>query len=162
MINVAGVLHNDLVNGPNLRTVLFVQGCNHHCKGCHNQHTWPIGTGTDFTADELVTELTKNPMDKGVTISGGEPLLQWEELLPVVQQLKDKQYHLMLYTGYTASWINNKISTDGKLLSFLALFDMIITEPYIESKRIMYKPNCWYGSSNQKVCKIDTDKLIEI
>jgi len=163
MISVASICYNDLANGPNLRTVLFVQGCPHHCKGCHNQHTWPIGHeyGKDFTADDLVRELTKNPLDRGITISGGEPLLQWQELFPVVQQLKDKKYHLMLYTGYTASWIKNKIHTDKKLLSFLSLFDMVITEPYIESKRVV-DTLCWYGSSNQKICKIDNDQFIEI
>ena len=162
MINVASILHNDIINGPNVRCVLFVQGCPHHCKGCHNQHTWDIGTGKDFTADELVTELTKNPMDKGITISGGEPLLQWEELLPVVQQLKDKKYHLMLYTGYGTSWLNNKIKTDDKLLSFLALFDMVVTEPYIASKRVTPDDHRWYGSYNQKICKIVDNQLTEI
>jgi anaerobic ribonucleoside-triphosphate reductase activating protein len=163
MINVAGVLHNDLANGPNLRTVLFVQGCKHHCKGCHNQHTWPIGTGSDFTADELVAELTKNPMDKGITISGGEPILQWEELLPVIHQLKDKNYHLMLYTGYTRIWLHNKMVEDDLFLDFLSLFDMIVTEPYIDSLRITEKqPGIWYGSTNQKICRVDNNQLVII
>ena len=162
MINVAGVIHNDLVNGPNLRTVLFVQGCNHHCNGCHNQHTWPIGTGEDFTEEELVEELTKNPLDKGITISGGEPILQWEALYPVIKQIKEKNYHLMLYTGYTTIWLNNKIKEDDLFLDFLSMFDMIVTEPYIESKRVPYLHKRWYGSYNQKICKIDNDKLVEI
>ena len=162
MINVASILHNDLVNGPGLRTVLFVQGCNHHCKGCHNPHTWAIGKGKDFNYTELIEELTKNPIDKGITISGGEPLLQWEELYPVILALKDKQYHLMLYTGYTTHWLSQEISSNSKLLSFLTFFDMIITEPYIEAKRVKYEEHRLYGSYNQKICKIVDNQLIEI
>lgn len=162
MINIAGIYYNDLANGPNLRTVLFVQGCKHHCEGCHNPHTWSIGTGKDFTAEELVKELTKNPIDKGITISGGEPLLQWEELYPVILALKDKQYHLMLYTGYTRTWLNNKIITDDLFLDFLSLFDMIVTGPYIEQQKVRYEEHLPYGSYNQGICKIDNGKLIKI
>ena len=118
MINVAGIYHNDLANGPNLRTVLFVQGCPHHCKGCHNKHTWEFGAGDDLTSDHLVKLLTENPLDKGITISGGEPICQWENLYSVIQQLKDKKYHLMLYTGYTRTWLNNKIKTDDLFFRF--------------------------------------------
>lgn len=162
MINIAGIYYNDLANGPNLRTVLFVQGCKHHCEGCHNPHTWSIGTGKDFTAEELVKELTKNPIDKGITISGGEPLLQWEELYPVILALKDKQYHLMLYTGYTRTWLNNKISNDDLFLDFLSLFDMIVTGPYIKQQKVRYEDHLTYGSYNQEICKIDNGKLIKI
>lgn len=162
MINIAGIYYNDLANGPNLRTVLFVQGCKHHCEGCHNPHTWSIGTGKDFTAEELVKELTKNPIDKGITISGGEPLLQWEELYPVILALKDKQYHLMLYTGYTRTWLNDKLKTDDLFLNFLSLFDMIVTGPYIKQQKVRYEKHLPYGSYNQEICTIDDGKLVKI
>jgi anaerobic ribonucleoside-triphosphate reductase activating protein len=162
MITIASILYNDLANGPNLRTVLFVQGCPHHCKGCHNQHTWSFTDGVLYTADELYKELTCNPLDKGITISGGEPICQWEELHPVIQQLKDKNYHLMLYTGYTRTWLNNKIITDDLFLDFLSLFDMIVTGPYIEQQKVRYEEHLIYGSYNQEICKIDNGKLIKI
>lgn len=162
MITIASILYNDLANGPNLRTVLFVQGCPHHCKGCHNQHTWSFTDGVLYTADELYKELTCNPLDKGITISGGEPICQWEELHPVIQQLKDKNYHLMLYTGYTRTWLNNKISNDDLFLDFLSLFDMIVTGPYIEQQKVRYEEHLIYGSYNQEICKIDNGKLIKI
>lgn len=162
MITIASILYNDLANGPNLRTVLFVQGCPHHCKGCHNQHTWSFTDGVLYTADELYKELTCNPLDKGITISGGEPICQWEELYPVIQQLKNKNYHLMLYTGYTRTWLNNKIITDDLFLDFLSLFDMIVTGPYIEQQKVRYEEHLIYGSYNQEICKIDNGKLIKI
>lgn len=162
MITIASILYNDLANGPNLRTVLFVQGCPHHCKGCHNQHTWSFTDGVLYTADELYKELTCNPLDKGITISGGEPICQWEELHPVIQQLRNKNYHLMLYTGYTRTWLNNKIKTDDLFLDFLSLFDMIVTGPYIEQQKVRYEEHLIYGSYNQEICKIDNGKLIKI
>lgn len=162
MITIASILYNDLANGPNLRTVLFVQGCPHHCKGCHNQHTWSFTDGVLYTADELYKELTCNPLDKGITISGGEPICQWEELYPVIQQLRNKNYHLMLYTGYTRTWLNNKIITDDLFLDFLSLFDMIVTGPYIEQQKVRYEEHLIYGSYNQEICKIDNGKLIKI
>lgn len=162
MITIASILYNDLANGPNLRTVLFVQGCPHHCKGCHNQHTWSFTDGVLYTADELYKELTCNPLDKGITISGGEPICQWEELYPVIQQLRNKNYHLMLYTGYTRTWLNNKISNDDLFLDFLSLFDMIVTGPYIEQQKVRYEEHLIYGSYNQEICKIDNGKLIKI
>lgn len=162
MITIASILYNDLANGPNLRTVLFVQGCPHHCKGCHNQHTWSFTDGVSYTADELYKELTCNPLDKGITISGGEPICQWEELYPVIQRLKNKNYHLMLYTGYTRTWLNNKIITDDLFLDFLSLFDMIVTGPYIEQQKVRYEEHLIYGSYNQEICKINNDKLVKI
>lgn len=162
MITIASILYNDLANGPNLRTVLFVQGCPHHCKGCHNQHTWSFTDGVLYTADELYKELTCNPLDKGITISGGEPICQWEELYPVIQQLRNKNYHLMLYTGYTRTWLNNKIITDDLFLDFLSLFDMIVTGPYIEQQKVRYEEHLIYGSYDQEICKIDNGKLIKI
>ena len=162
MINIASILYNDLANGPNLRTVLFVQGCPHHCKGCHNQHTWSFTDGVSYTADELYKELTCNPLDKGITISGGEPICQWEELHSVIQQLKDRNYHLMLYTGYTRTWLNDKLKTDDLFLGFLSLFDMIVTGPYIEPQKVRYEDHLIYGSYNQEVCVIYDGKLIKI
>lgn len=164
MINIASILHNDLANGPNLRTVLFVQGCPHHCKGCHNQHTWSFTDGVLYTADKLYTELTSNPLDKGITISGGEPVWQWLDLYPVIEKIhKLGKYHLMLYTGYTVVKLNTMIKLNGdKFLKFLKFFDMVVTEPYIESKRVSPDDHRWYGSYNQKICKIVDNQLVEI
>lgn len=71
------------VDGPGIRFVVFMQGCTLRCKYCHNRDTWDPHIGKDISADELVNEILryKSYMDNsggGVTVSGGEPLLQAE------------------------------------------------------------------------------------
>ena len=95
MINIASIIHNDGINGPGLRCTVFVQGCKRKCVGCHSQHTWEFGTGVDYSADDLIDECRKNPLDMGITFTGGDPIYQYKELLPVVNKLRQK-YNLWL------------------------------------------------------------------
>ncbi len=68
------------LDGPGVRFVAFLQGCNLRCKCCHNPDTWEINVGEEYTADELVSKVLRYTQyfgtDGGVTLSGGEPLLQ--------------------------------------------------------------------------------------
>ena len=77
------------VDGPGVRFVVFLKGCHMRCKFCHNPDTWDINGGEERTADELLTQALKyKPYWKkggGITVSGGEPLLQIDflnEFLP--------------------------------------------------------------------------------
>lgn len=81
--------NNSVVDGPGIRTVLFMQGCDLHCKGCQNRSTWNIEKGKKVDIDELVNELTKKVFNKKITISGGEPLMQKECLIELVTKLND-------------------------------------------------------------------------
>ena len=62
-----------LCDGTGYRTVLFLQGCDLHCKGCHNKETWDIAKWTRITVAELAETLRKSCFRKELTISGGEP-----------------------------------------------------------------------------------------
>ena len=64
--------NNSVVDGPGIRTVLFMQGCDLHCKGCQNRSTWDIEKGKKVDIDELVNELNKKVFNKKITISCGE------------------------------------------------------------------------------------------
>ncbi len=70
------------VDGPGIRFVVFLQGCNLRCGCCHNPDTWDINGGTVYTAEEIVNKAVRFReyfgKDGGITISGGEPLLQAE------------------------------------------------------------------------------------
>ena len=75
-MNYHNILHDDMRNGEGLRVVLFVAGCNHHCKGCHNPETWDVNSGIKFDIDaffEIMDELKKDYIS-GLTLSGGDPL----------------------------------------------------------------------------------------
>ena len=64
------------MDGPGIRFVVFTQGCPHHCPGCHNPGTHDPAGGYDSRIDNLVAEFRKNPMLKGITLSGGDPFAQ--------------------------------------------------------------------------------------
>ena len=70
------ITKDDMLNGEGLRTVLWVAGCNHNCKGCHNPITWDIRGGIPFdeAAKEELFEQLEKPYISGVTLSGGDPL----------------------------------------------------------------------------------------
>ena len=73
--------NRSLVDGPGVRTVVFFQGCDLHCPGCQNPSTWDITKGTEVSTEELATLLKKESVNRKVTFSGGEPLMQKEALV---------------------------------------------------------------------------------
>jgi pyruvate formate lyase activating enzyme len=95
------------LDGPGIRYVIFLQGCPLRCKFCHNPDTWRIGSGIKRTADELADDIRNYlPYYKssggGVTVSGGEPLLQAEFLLTLFKKLKKAAIHTAVDTsGFT-------------------------------------------------------------
>ncbi len=98
-LRIAGVIHNSVVNGIGIRDTLFLQGCRHHCKGCHNAHTWDETEGDVYTLDQI-EEMFKDS-ENDITISGGEPLLQLAELVHLLKRIHSNQNkRFWLYTGY--------------------------------------------------------------
>ncbi|MHA2143120.1 MAG: 4Fe-4S single cluster domain-containing protein [Candidatus Thorarchaeota archaeon] len=87
-----------IVDGPGIRTVLFVQGCKQRCRDCHNPSTWDINAGKTVPVNELVSELQSKSKNRKLTISGGEPLLQVPAVLELVRALDD--FNIVLYTGF--------------------------------------------------------------
>lgn len=92
--------NNSVVDGPGIRTVLFMQGCDLHCKGCQNKSTWNINKGIEIDIDDLVNELNKKVFNKKITISGGEPLMQKEALIELINKLSNLGFDIALYTGH--------------------------------------------------------------
>ena len=90
--------NRSLVDGPGVRTVVFFQGCDLHCKGCQNPSTWDMKNGTEMTTDELVAVLKKEVVNKKVTFSGGEPLMQVKALIEIVKKLSE--FDIAVYTGH--------------------------------------------------------------
>lgn len=99
--NTVGYLHSietfGTVDGPGIRFVAFMQGCRLRCAFCHNPDTWDMGGGTPYTARELVDKaMDYRPYwgdEGGITISGGEPLLQIDFILEVFKLAKEHGIH---------------------------------------------------------------------
>ncbi|HEY8444225.1 MAG TPA: pyruvate formate-lyase-activating protein [Clostridia bacterium] len=123
------------LDGPGLRTVVFMQGCFLRCRYCHNPDTWRPHCGTIYTPQELLEKVIKfKPYFKrngGITVSGGEPLLQAEFLCEFFELLKKENIHTALDT---AGLLNDEVK---KLLTLtdLVLLDIKHTDP-LEYKKL--------------------------
>lgn len=91
------------VDGPGVRFVIFMQGCLMRCRYCHNADTWNPNGGTEYTADELLDRAVRYRDywgDRGgITVSGGEPLLQAEFLLELFTKAKQRKINTCLDTS---------------------------------------------------------------
>ena len=154
-IRVCGIEPESIVDGPGFRYVLFVQGCSHHCLGCHNPESWAVDAGEEMTVSDIFEEIKSNPNLRGVTFSGGEPFEQVEPLVSLAKLIKDAGLTLMSYSGYTLEELRDrKDSATDELLNML---DMLVDGRYIEAERnltLVYR-----GSENQRV--IDMKKTRE-
>lgn len=92
------------VDGPGIRFVVFMQGCHLQCKYCHNRDTWDLNSNTTYTASELTNKILKYKnyflaSGGGVTISGGEPLLQSKFLIELFTLLKKEKINTAIDTS---------------------------------------------------------------
>ena len=102
-IRFAGIEPESTVDGPGVRYTIFVQGCEHHCKGCHNPQTWDLEGGQWRGLGVIFNEIVYSPLVTGVTFSGGEPFLQAQNLSLLAAVLHDRKYSLWAYTSLGTS-----------------------------------------------------------
>lgn len=133
--------NRSLVDGPGVRTVVFFQGCNLHCKGCQNPSTWEMKNGTEMTTDELVTILEKEVVNKKVTFSGGEPLMQVDALIDIVKKLEG--FDIAVYTGHEFKEVPQEL---------LDNITYIKTGSFKEEFKSTVKP--YVGSTNQEFRRV--------
>lgn len=94
------------VDGPGIRFVIFMQGCPLRCKYCHNPDTWKLGDGEETSVEALITQIKKYKSymkfsGGGVTVTGGEPLLQAKFVKELLKRCKEEGMHTALDTsGY--------------------------------------------------------------
>ncbi len=90
------------VDGPGIRYVVFFQGCPMRCQYCHNPDTWEVKKGTEVTAEEIIKNYNKNRsfyQKGGLTVTGGEPLLQIDFLLELFKAAKEEKIHTCIDTS---------------------------------------------------------------
>ena len=151
-MRINGIEQCSMTNGVGLRTVLWVSGCEHKCKGCQNPCTWDPNSGEDFTSEkkELLYKYLDNKYIKGITFSGGDPLHPNNrgEVGKLILEIKANypSKDIWLYTGYT--WEEVKELN----LDYLRYIDVLVDGRFILSKRNVNLR--WCGSSNQRVIDV--------
>lgn len=149
------ITKDDMLNGDGLRVVLWVSGCNHNCRECHNPVTWDIRGGVPFdeaAKKELFEEMDK-PYVSGITLSGGDPLHpdNREGIARLVDELCDKYPNktIWLYTGYAWEAICE--------LPLMSKVDVVVDGVFeIEKKDSTLH---WRGSLNQRVIDVQPTLL---
>lgn len=157
-IRIAGLAKESIVDGPGLRLAVFTQGCPHHCPGCHNPHTFDFEGGYLIRVDELLSELDKNPLLRGITLSGGEPLARAGEILPLALGAIDRGKDIVCYTGYMFEELLDMLPEQAELEQLLSMVWLLIDGRYQAGLRSPGLP--LRGSSNQRV--LDMSASLEV
>lgn len=148
------ITYPDVNNGEGCRVTLWVAGCTHHCKGCHNPQTWSFKSGREFTEDikNKLYNVLRLPYIKGITFSGGDPLDSFEDVFELIKDIKNSfnDKDIWLFSGYTLEDIQN---SEKKII--LEYIDVLVDGEFKEDlKDLSLK---FRGSSNQRILYKDID-----
>lgn len=155
-LRLAGTVNDSIVDGPGLRFTIFVQGCPHRCKGCHNPHTHDFEAGENVTLESLLEKIKSNPLLDGVTFSGGEPFCQAKQLYELALEVKKMGLNIVTYTGYRLEYLMENADPENFYGELLNVTDYLVDGPFELDKRdILLK---FRGSSNQRI--IDVKKSL--
>lgn len=158
-MNYSKIKKYDISNGCGIRTSIFFTGCNFHCPGCFNPELWDKNSGTIFdeNAKKQLLELLSDENCDGLSILGGEPLIQGEELLILLKEVKLKfpRKDIWLWTGYEIS----KVDKDSIQWEILQQCDYVTDGLFKEefsNKKLRFR-----GSSNQIIWRNENGTFVE-
>lgn len=149
-IRLAGICPNTLVNGEGMRKVIFTQGCRHNCKGCFNPETHSFDGGELYDCNEVILSTIKDPLIKGVTFSGGDPMEQALSCAYIAKALKNRGLNIWSFTGYRFEELINSDKEGVK--EFLEYIDILVDGKFEESLQI--EGLRFKGSSNQRIIDV--------
>lgn len=140
----------EIANGNGVRVALWVAGCNHHCKNCHNPESWSCNSGELFTEDDLhklIKELSL-PYYDGLTLTGGDPLhpsnvRNVEYIIKTIKQVCPNKT-IWCYTGYEFEQVRN--------LEVMKYIDVLVDGRYVDELRDITLS--FRGSSNQRIISV--------
>ena len=121
------------VDGPGIRFVLFLQGCHLQCKYCHNRDTWSMNGGEYKSLDDIFEKIMKYKNyiypNGGVTVTGGEPLLQVKFLIELFEKLKKENIHTCIDTS-------GMVALTPDIKKLLSLTDLVLLDiKHIDSEK---------------------------
>ena len=151
-MRVAGLTKNDTTNGEGICVSLWVQGCPHHCKGCHNPESWDFNGGeyknNDILLEEIYEAISANGIQRNFSILGGEPLSPQNinDTYYILWEVKQRYPSIktFVWTGYTLKQLQEMYKD-----TLLENVDVLIDGPFIKAERdITLK---FRGSKNQRI-----------
>ncbi len=153
-MKITGKIHSiesfGTVDGPGIRLVVFMQGCPMRCLYCHNPDTWKTSGGTSMTPKEIIKEYEKNQAfyrHGGITVTGGEPLLQTEFVTELFREAKKREIHTCIDTSGITYSEDNKfyIQSLDELMKYTDLVMLDIKHINSEKHKILT------GHTNERI-----------
>jgi anaerobic ribonucleoside-triphosphate reductase activating protein len=146
-MRVLDIVEGTTVDGPGLRTSIYVAGCRHQCEGCHNPQSWDFNAGREISIDELLGVVEKNNFN--VTLSGGDPLYVADEAAELCRRIKEElNKNIWCYTGFV--WEN--IVHKPEYRPLLETVDVLVDGPFVLARRDISL--CFRGSGNQRIIDV--------
>ena len=142
-IRIAGIEKESVVDGEGIRYAVFMQGCLRKCKGCHNPSTHALDGGEITDTSEIIEDIKKNPLLSGITLTGGEPLLQLDAAVELARETKKIGLNVWCYTGYKFEEIPQKL---------LNVVDVVVDGAFVEELKDLTLN--FRGSSNQRIIRL--------
>lgn len=149
----SSLVFDSIVDGPGLRTVIFLQGCTHNCLNCQNPQTHDFNGGFEVDINIVIEKILNKKMQSGVTFSGGDPMNQAEQCARIAKELKNHNINIWCYTGFTYDFLTQK----QVYRDFLQYIDVLVDGVFVEelkSYELQFR-----GSSNQRL--IDVQKSLQ-
>ena len=143
LIRIAGLVPESFVDGDGIRFAIFMQGCLRNCEGCQNPETHALNGGRLIDTAEIISAIKKNPLLDGITLTGGEPLLQIDSANEIARAVKSFGLSVWCYTGFTFE----ELPPDAAPL--IENVDVLIDGAFIESLRDLDLQ--FRGSRNQRI-----------
>lgn len=132
VLPLAAFVERSRVNGPGIRSVVWVQGCPLCCAGCFNPDFRSFDGGTQTAVDELADRIIRDPVTEGVTFSGGEPFAHAGSLSLLAEKVRTSGKGVVVFTGYRRSELQQ--SRQAAWQRLLAASDLLAAGPYEEDK----------------------------
>ncbi len=148
-LNIMGYVNESEVNGPGIRAVVWLQGCQRKCDGCFNPGSWSFAINELISIDNLVEKILNNPKNTGVTFSGGEPFWQAPALTEVAKKVKVAGLNVMSFTGFTLERLQSDYAPASSQ-ELIKQLDILVDGAFV-SNLAVNDPNSLVSSSNQKV-----------
>ena len=150
-LRLFGFVPESIVDGPGIRAAVFVQGCPHHCPGCHNPDSHDPHGGI-LTDSRTVWEKIKPLSVSGVTFSGGEPFMQASALYEIGRAARERGLNVMTYSGYTAEELFGLAERDAGVKNLLTVTNYLVDGRFVLAERDLTLK--FRGSRNQRILDI--------